>query len=83
MSWLDWLHLRPRRKQEPVGKEFVTWVEFGKCPTCGSTDQWIEGPSGGMCTNFTCNTCGNKYNIAPPPLSLIQRIGSRSASDEP
>jgi hypothetical protein len=77
MSFLR-LHLKRSHKviqQETVGREFVKWVEFGVCPDCASTDQWQEGPSGGSCMNIRCAGCGSKFNIAIPPLNLIQRIG--------
>lgn len=63
--------------QPPVGTEFIKWRNFGVCPDCGSNDQWLEGPSGGSCTNYTCDSCGAKFNVALPPLNMIQRIGSR------
>jgi hypothetical protein len=66
---------RSKPVQQPVGRDFVDWVEFGKCPDCGAKDQWQEGPSGGSCINFRCAGCGNKFNVAMPPLNQIQRIG--------
>jgi hypothetical protein len=35
-----------------------------RCPDCGSSD-FIEGPSGGMCTNIMCAGCGAKFNMSP------------------
>lgn len=35
------------------------------CPDCGST-KFLEGPSGGMCVNFKCATCGSKFNDMGP-----------------
>ena len=31
------------------------------CPDCDGT-AFTLGPSGGLCTNVMCETCGNKYN---------------------
>jgi hypothetical protein len=77
---IGWLGLSRRNKprkpvQTPVGKDLVRWVEFGVCPDCRATDQWQEGPSGMSCMNIRCAGCGARFNIALPPLNLIQRIG--------
>jgi len=61
--------------QQPVRRNFVPWVEFGKCPDCGTADKWQAGPGAGMCTNFTCGACGSKFNVAGSPIREIQRIG--------
>ncbi len=31
------------------------------CPFCQS-QKFLEGPYGGLCTNFKCNSCGAKFN---------------------
>jgi len=41
------------------------------CVDCGSK-KFIEGPSGGMITNFKCAGCGHWFNMALP--LFIQRI---------
>lgn len=40
--------------------------DFAGCPFCDSKEGWIEGPSGGMCTNFMCDNCGAKFNAMGP-----------------
>ncbi len=42
------------------------------CIDCGAADQWMEGPSGGMCTNYQCGRCGARFNIGP---GMAERIG--------
>lgn len=34
------------------------------CPDCQS-DNFLEGPSGGMCVNVKCENCGHTFNIFP------------------
>ena len=38
--------------------------EYKCCPDCGSTE-FSEGPSGGLCTNIKCCSCGHWFNISP------------------
>lgn len=42
-------------------------LQHGHCPDCFG-DQWYEGPSGGMATNYTCANpeCGSRFNLALP-----------------
>ena len=40
------------------------------CWYCGS-EQFFEGPSGGMCQNIACASCGARYNISPFTVELI------------
>ncbi len=40
------------------------------CPNCGS-NQWYEGPSGGMSTNIKCGGCGIWFNSTPFGLDYI------------
>lgn len=40
------------------------------CPNCGS-NQWYEGPSGGMATNIKCGGCGLWFNNTPFGLDFI------------
>lgn len=69
-----WLGLRVPL-QQPVGREFVVWVEYGRCPDCGSTDKWLPGPRAGWCRNMRCAGCDGQFNVAMKPLKMIQRIG--------
>jgi hypothetical protein len=43
------------------------YIEMMKrCPACHhKPPEYMEGPSGGMCTNIFCNFCGQGYNITP------------------
>lgn len=38
-------------------------IETNTCPFCGASE-WLEGPSGGASTNFQCEGCGARYNLA-------------------
>ena len=42
-------------------------LELGQCPFCRGRE-WIEGPSGGLATNWYCAnaSCGAGFNVAPP-----------------
>jgi DNA-directed RNA polymerase subunit RPC12/RpoP len=40
----------------------VAAFRAGKCPDCGCRE-FYEGPSGGLCINWQCAGCGNKFNI--------------------
>lgn len=35
------------------------------CPDCGS-EEFYEGPCGGMCQNMKCCKCGHKFNFGLP-----------------
>ena len=65
---------------DEVTKKEWKKIKKGKCPDCGS-DKWYEGPSGGMCTNYTCANpdCGSKFNISP---FSAQRISSTWRTNE-
>jgi len=47
------------------------FLEHKCCPDCGSSE-FLEGPSGGMCTNVKCAGCGHWFNFALPVS--MQRI---------
>jgi DNA-directed RNA polymerase subunit RPC12/RpoP len=47
------------------------FLEYNACPDCGSQN-FKEGPSGGMATNVKCAGCGHWFNLALP--LFIQRI---------
>lgn len=66
---------QPKRAEQKqvVGHDFVKWEAFGVCPDCGSLE-WHEGPMGGSCINFKCAGCHARFNVAMPPLKMIQRI---------
>ncbi len=38
--------------------------KHGKCPDCGSED-FREGPSGGISTNIMCASCNHWFNTTP------------------
>ena len=38
---------------------------FHDCPDCGSND-WLEGPCGGLSINVKCRKCGGKFNDMGP-----------------
>jgi hypothetical protein len=35
------------------------------CPDCDCCNKWQKGPSGGLCTNWRCESCGSSFNIGP------------------
>jgi DNA-directed RNA polymerase subunit RPC12/RpoP len=44
--------------------QYIRDFKNDKTSCCGAkTDRLIEGPSGGMSTNFKCDACGQKWNI--------------------
>jgi len=47
------------------------FLKYNACPDCGS-ENFIEGPSGGLCTNVKCDGCGHWFNFGLP--LFIQRI---------
>ena len=64
---------RRRPKQMPVGKTFVRWIEWGKCPDCGAKDMWSYDQTWGGSRDITCRRCGAKFNVVGEPLNLIER----------
>lgn len=42
-----------------------------KCPSCGS-EEWYEGPEGGLSQNIQCAGCGDHYNLTPFGLDFIR-----------
>ncbi len=50
----------------------------GKCPDC-TDGELLEGPSGGMNTNYLCKKCGSKFNLCLP---FGQRISDSSLYDD-
>lgn len=40
------------------------------CPDCGS-EEFLEGPRGGMCTNMMCAVCNHKFNMSPVSIQRI------------
>ena len=45
-------------------------LRLGICPFCGS-QQWFEGPHGGLCTNIFCKHCDVGINIGPGDFSEL------------
>lgn len=56
------------------GKLFAI-IASGKCPDCGSTEGFYEGPSGGMSTNIFCanEACKKRFNITPM-IGIAERV---------
>lgn len=52
-------------------KIFKHFMEYNTCIDCGS-EKFSEGPTGGMCVNVKCVSCGHWFNLALP--LFIQRI---------
>lgn len=52
---------------------FARWL----CPNCGTYDEFLEGPCGGLSQNIKCANCDTKYNIAiAPALAPTGVVGS-------
>jgi len=47
------------------------FLKYKGCPDCGGKI-FIEGPSGGICTNVKCDGCGHYFNMALP--LIVERI---------
>jgi hypothetical protein len=43
-----------------------------RCLDCDS-EEFFEGPSGGLCTNYKCSGCGSEYNVGPGLMERIHR----------
>lgn len=77
---------KPPRRDIPVeetdgGKLFRDIMERG-CLECGTRDDYVEGPSGGLSTNIFCARCGAGYNITPL-VGIAERIGSNPRYIDP
>lgn len=44
---------------------------FGECPRCRDGSKLLQGPTGGICVNCRCESCGKKYNIGIAMDSII------------
>jgi hypothetical protein len=53
---------KPKPKPDPV----LT------CRYCAGT-KFLEGPSGGLCTNVQCDACGARYNVYNATIVEILR----------
>ena len=43
-----------------------------RCEVCDG-DEFLEGPSGGLCTNIKCVGCSAEYNFGPGIMERIHR----------
>ena len=66
---LLWVMLDKIEKDNTKVKEL--FLKYGRCPDCGS-DQYLEGPCGGLAQNIKCVGCGHEYNMGLP--LFIERI---------
>lgn len=53
----------------PLSPAETLWndmIKAGGCVKCTTKPKgFMEGPSGGMCTNVFCEHCGQGYNLTP------------------
>lgn len=56
-----WLKRKPAPPMTDAEKVRAAILK-GECPDCGGKE-FLEGPSGGICTNYKCANCGSKFNI--------------------
>jgi len=67
----------------PVEKDGAYWYmemarkskdkEFMMCPWRGCDGSLLDGPSGGMSTNVSCDTCKRKWNFTPV-INRMERL---------
>lgn len=67
---MEWLNEDGKEELFVLPKIGYRWMpgenDFAGYPFCDNNEKWIEGPSGGMCTNFMCGSCGAKFNAMGP-----------------
>lgn len=64
MSFLSRLFSKKEREGEtPARNKVLRAISKGRCPDCGGVD-FLEGPSAGFATNYQCDGCGSRFNIA-------------------
>jgi hypothetical protein len=64
---------RLKKSESEEEKWARVFYREGKMPCCGS-EEYYEGPSGGLCTNIKCANCGMRWNVAPA-AEFIWRLG--------
>lgn len=47
-----------------LSKKERSKLALGICPFCASKE-WLQGPTGGECTNIYCKSCSAGFNIGP------------------
>jgi hypothetical protein len=48
-----------------------SWYVKGQWPCCGGSE-YLRGPSGGICTNIECPSCGMRVNVLDPDIGVGQ-----------
>lgn len=59
----------PGTDENPLRDSERLWNQLVSAKGCVKCDKkpkgFIEGPSGGVCTNVFCSQCGQGYNLTP------------------
>lgn len=64
---------RGRRERDFSGRAAQPMeVMTVRCEACDG-DEFLEGPSGGLCTNIKCVNCSAEYNFGPGIMERIHR----------
>jgi hypothetical protein len=61
-----------RRKRSSPGRVSLGEIRNVKCEVCDS-EEFLEGPHGGLCTNIKCVVCSAEYNYGPGIMERIHR----------
>jgi hypothetical protein len=69
-TWMTWRGSSSKRAVQRGQAALPATVQEIRCLDCDG-DQFFEGASGGLCTNYKCAGCGSKYNVGP---GFIERI---------
>lgn len=69
-TWMTWRGSSSKGSVQRGQAASPAIVQEFRCLDCDG-DQFLKGPSGGLCTNYKCAGCGSKYNVGP---GFIERI---------
>ncbi|HEY4759593.1 MAG TPA: hypothetical protein VIH42_03335 [Thermoguttaceae bacterium] len=66
MNLLWWLRKHKIERSSKEGEDLTDYErnlisKTGKCPDCGGG--LLEGPRGGMSTNYCCSSCHSEFNL--------------------
>ena len=61
-----------RRRRPSPGRVSSGEIRNVRCEICDS-DEFLEGPRGGLCTNIKCVVCSAEYNYGPGIMERIHR----------
>ena len=82
MFRLRWLRGRSRPTTKPVQSQGEPVTRFTACTYCHS-EEFYEGPSGGVSQNIKCAKCGARFNIGLIPGGPILLDKLSPPTEEP